>query len=405
MSVAAPGLPRQETNRLVSWARTHPLLVDGVLSIALMAVTLASDLAVDPAGSERDSELLGVALIIVANAVVVLRRRYPQLTLLVALVTTVPYWILDYPGDAAGLSLLVALYSNAAYTPRRERAMLWAAASMAVVILVVSFGVLSPEEELSVTEMFGVIVQFAIAAVLGDNIRNRRAYVAEIEARVIEGDHERRAAEARAVAEERTRIARELHDVVAHSMNVMVLHAQVGNRMLERDTDRAREALGSIEDTGRESLADMRRILGILRNGDEAPLAPQPKLDEFAALVRHCEDAGIPVELVVEGDVRVLPAGTELAAFRIVQEALTNTVKHAGQARATVTISYGDTDLDIAVSDDGRGAAADHSDKNGSGLGLVGMRERVELYGGSFDAGPQPGGGYRVHARLPLERA
>jgi signal transduction histidine kinase len=405
MKPADIGLPAQPTNRLVDWTRRHPLPVDVAGAAIVLAVTLAINLSTEPSGSERSHDALSVVLLVAGSSILAVRRVVPVSTLAVALAALVPYWVLDYPDNAIGVSLLIALYSNAAHTRPRNRAILVSGLTMVVISVVVTAGVLAPEEDLSVGEMVGVIVQFAIAAVLGDNIRNRRAYVAEIEARVIESEQERRAAEARAVAEERTHIARELHDVVAHSMNVMVVHAEVGKRMLDRDTDRAREALESIEDTGRESLADMRRILGILRHRDDTPLAPQPRLSEFASLVRHCEDAGVPVDLVVEGDARTLPAGTELAAFRIVQEALTNTVKHAGPARATVTLSYGDADLEIAVSDDGRGAAADRNEKNGSGLGLVGMRERVELYGGSFDAGPRPGGGYRVHARLPLARA
>ena len=211
-------------------------------------------------------------------------------------------------------------------------------------------------------------------------------------------------AEARqAVAEERTRIARELHDVVAHSMSVVVVQASAAQRVMASDPDRAREALASIEVTGRDSLGEMRRILGALRGDDDAPLAPQPGLEQFAQLVRHCEEAGLPVEVELAGSPRELPAGIELATYRIVQEALTNAVKHAGPAHAVVRLDYGDDRLDIEVTDDGRGAAADTITSGGQGL--VGMRERVELFGGTFAAGPRTGGGYRVKARLPVETA
>jgi len=204
---------------------------------------------------------------------------------------------------------------------------------------------------------------------------------------------------AAAISEERARIARELHDVVAHSVSVMVLQARGGRRVLESDPAEARQAFAAIERTGHEALDEMRRLLGMLRRSDEeVALAPQPSLRELDRLVEQIRAAGLPVQVVREGEPRELPPGVELSAFRIVQEALTNALKHAGPARARVVIRYGADDLELEVADDGAGAG------NGSvpGYGLIGMRERVSVYGGELEAGRQAGGGYALRVRLPL---
>jgi signal transduction histidine kinase len=207
------------------------------------------------------------------------------------------------------------------------------------------------------------------------------------------------------VADERARIARELHDVVAHNVSVMVVQAGAARRTIERDPDRAREALTSVEATGRQALDEMRRLLGVLRTEDEATelRAPQPSVSHLDELVAHVREAGLPVDLVVEGEPRPLMSGVDMSAFRIVQEALTNSLKHAGPAHARVRLRYGEHDLCLEVVDDGRGLAADAPASNGGGHGLVGMRERVALFGGELQAGPRTGGGYVVSARIPLE--
>jgi signal transduction histidine kinase len=203
-----------------------------------------------------------------------------------------------------------------------------------------------------------------------------------------------------AVAEERGRIARELHDVVAHSVSVMVVQAQAGQRLLA-DPDLAGGAFRAIEASGREALVELRRLLGILRTGAEQPaIGPQPGLGSLGVLLEQVREAGLPVELRVEGEQVQLPPGVDLAAYRIVQEALTNTLKHAGSARAEIIVRYGPSAVELEVLDDGRGAPAA---TNGSGHGLIGMRERVALYGGRLEAEPRKAGGFAVRARLPLE--
>ena len=205
-----------------------------------------------------------------------------------------------------------------------------------------------------------------------------------------------------AVTEERARIARELHDVVGHSVSVMTVQASAVRRLLRPEQQREREALLIVEQTGREALAEMRRMVGVLRRPEEAPaLAPQPSLEHLGKLVEQAREAGLPVDLRVEGEPLPLPAGVDLTAYRLVQEGLTNTLKHARAERAQVLVRYSDGDIEVTVSDDGQGAGSG----DGGGHGLVGMRERVAVYGGELEAGPRPEGGYRLRAKLPLAPA
>ena len=207
-----------------------------------------------------------------------------------------------------------------------------------------------------------------------------------------------------AVGDERARIARELHDVVAHSVGVIVVQAEGARRVFDRDPERAREALGSIELTARKALAEMRRSLGVLRDEERsAALQPQPGIDDLDALLEHAREGGLSVELAVEGEPRALPRSVDLSAYRIVQEALTNTIKHAGQVRSQVTVSYGERELKLEVSDDGPGSSGDGAEGS-RGLGLVGMRERVASHGGELHVGSSPEGGFVVRASLPFDQ-
>jgi signal transduction histidine kinase len=209
--------------------------------------------------------------------------------------------------------------------------------------------------------------------------------------------------ERQAVAEERARIARELHDVVAHSISLMTVQAGAERLALGAERPQTTEALNQIEVTGRQALAEMRRLLGMLRGpGEEVDLAPQPGLRQLDALAERVTRAGLPVRLTVEGEARSVSPGVDISAYRIVQEGLTNALKHAHAGRADVRVAYRGDDVEIEVADDGRGGAAS---ANGAGHGLTGMRERVALYGGTLDAGPLPEGGWSLRARLPREPA
>ena len=240
---------------------------------------------------------------------------------------------------------------------------------------------------------------FAIVWTIAFGVGRKSVEADEAKERANRAEREREERARVAVAEERARIARELHDVVGHSVSVMTVQASGVRRLLRPDQDREREALLVVERTGREALAEMRRMVGVLRRPEEAPaLAPQPSLDHLDRLVDQAREAGLPVELLVQGEASQLPAGVDLTAYRLVQEGLTNVVKHAQATRAEVLVNYGDGYLEVTVKDDGKGLG----NGDGGGHGLVGMRERVSVYGGELDAGPQTGGGYRLRARLPF---
>jgi signal transduction histidine kinase len=241
------------------------------------------------------------------------------------------------------------------------------------------------------TMSFVVPATVAIVIVrIGIRGRDRRANVAE---------REREVAAREAVVEERARIARELHDAIAHNVSMMVVQAGAERRVLDESQRSTREVLGTVEEIGRNALTEMRRLVGMLRTDDDDPLAPQPGLRDLPTLVGQVREAGLPVELKIDGEPRDLPVGLELSAYRIVQEALTNALKHAGDARARVHVRYGDDSLELEVIDDGAGAPAELAS---GGHGLVGMRERVALYGGRFEAGRRPAGGFTVRVLLPI---
>jgi signal transduction histidine kinase len=251
----------------------------------------------------------------------------------------------------------------------------------------------------SLGDYFWIPVFFGIFWLAGFGLGGKVRQATQAEERAAQLEREREERARLAVAEERTRIARELHDIVGHSVSVMTVQASAVRRLLLPEQEREREALEIVEQTGREALAEMRRLVGVLRRPEEAPaLAPQPSLEHLDKLVEQVREAGLPVELRVEGKVTPLSPGVDLTGYRLVQEGLTNAVKHAGAQGAHVLVRYGSEEVEIVVSDDGDGTG----DGEGSGHGLVGMRERVAVYGGKLEAGPRPEGGFALRARLPL---
>ena len=341
------------------------------------------------------------AVLVAAIALPLLARRRAPLLVLVLVIAA------GYAGYATGpdvggalqgwIVLNVALYSVAAHCSRR-RALVGAAIVASFVLL---FQIPRLVEGGRLEDVVGEWVSLGGVWLLGRWVRQRRRRTDDLEQHAADLEADREALAREAVAEERARIAREMHDSVAHSVSVMVLQAGAAEQVLGASPERARESLQTIQDTGREAIVELRRMLGLLRDPvEDASLAPQPSVARLDSLVGQVRAAGLPVELTVEGQPRRLPPGVDRSAYRIVQEGLTNTLKHAGPARASVTVRYGDHALELEVLDDGRGAEG----ANGGGFGLVGMRERAALYGGELDAGARPGGGYALRARLPLER-
>ncbi|HLM04456.1 MAG TPA: sensor histidine kinase [Blastococcus sp.] len=332
----------------------------------------------------------------VATVPLFLRRQRPLLVLLLALGASWLQYELGGEAFQPWFAVVMALYAVGAHADRR--AAVTGAVATAAVVLAGDIPKLVAGD--TVDEV--VPAWFVMAGLwgLGRWIRHRRRETAELETRAAAAERDGAEQAARAVADERARIARELHDLVAHSMGVIVIQSQAGQRALDARPDLARTALSSIENAGRQGLAEMRRLLGLLTGAGEGTVAPQPTLEGLGELVERVRAAGVPVDLTVEGDLDALPAGVELAAYRIVQEALTNVLKHAGPATVQVVVRVGCGAVDVEICDDGRGAA---TPAHGSGHGLVGMRERAALYGGSVEAGALPEGGYRVRARLAVD--
>jgi signal transduction histidine kinase len=259
--------------------------------------------------------------------------------------------------------------------------------------------VVSNDPTHGVSDLIAVPVLFTILWVAGFALRERVVRAEAAEERARHAEREREAAARIAVAEERTRIARELHDIVAHALSVMVLQVGAVRHKLPAELSEDTDALRGVERTGRAALAEMRRLVGAMReNGEYPDRAPQPGLGSLTALVEEVSRAGLPVELDIDGDPLPLPRGIDISAYRIVQEGLTNALKHAHASRAQVAVHYGPDELRIEVCDDGRGAAPD----DGHGHGLIGIRERVKLYGGDMTAGRGGDGGFVLSTRLPL---
>jgi signal transduction histidine kinase len=339
--------------------------------------------------------LANVVAALVVFAVLAVRRRFPLLPLvLLATVVAADFWVPESSdNEAYGFIAILAIYTAAAHTTGVATLVAGALTAAATVALMAADG-----ESWNLGGILFFSLLLGSPFLVGRLFRARRLREAALEDRTVALARERDERARAAVAEERARIARELHDVVAHAVSVMVLQARGGRKVLGGNPDEARGAFDTIERTGQQALTEMRRLLGALRADDEElALAPQPSLSRLDALAAEVTRAGLPVDVRVEGEPTELPPGVDVSGFRIVQEALTNALRHAGPARALVRVRYGDGELDIEVSDDGAGSA----NGSGGGHGLVGIRERVAVYGGDFDAGRRPEGGYAVRARLP----
>jgi len=370
---------------------------DGWLALALVVLSQVEVWIVGSADGPRT--VMAPALAAAAGSLAWRRRRpvVPVLALGIGFGAAIAVMAMrdDWPGEPRSVAMLavwvLVAYSAAAYGSRPV--------AVAGLLLVTSMSVvragLDPGLEWEPVSTLFV----AIPWVAGRAIRRQRQQADELRrlARELEREREERARAA--VVEERTRIARELHDVVAHSVSVIAVQADAAEAALARDPERSRAPVAAIKQTARDALVEMRRLLGLLRQGDhETQLGPQPGLADLGTLFRDARAAGLELDVAIEGERTQLPAGVDLSAYRIVQEGLTNVRKHSGTDRARVELRYGPDALDVAVLDDGPG----NRNGGGSGHGLVGIRERVALHGGTMRAGPRPGAGYALRVRLPI---
>ncbi|GHB08103.1 sensor histidine kinase [Streptomyces termitum] len=366
------------------WTRSDALVAVGAAVLDLIGFTLTSQ-------ATRGSVPVAGCLLVTVSALTLLARRRAPLPTLAAVLAAGLAGHLTWPvGQGFNAALTVALYS----VVRARGPAVYVPAALVGAVLPLAAGRPWPRDVLLTLAGNGAAVLFVIAVGLGAGRWHR-----EVEA------HRGLLAE-RAVADERRRIAREMHDIVAHHMTTMRLMAGGARANLDRNPELSREALVTLEDLGRTALGEMRQLLDVLRAGDDTgaePTSPQPGVADLERLVAESAGAGLPTGFEVRGASRPLPASVELTLFRVVQEALTNTRKHAGNgARARVLLVYGEDEAAVEVLDDGAGAPSGAVPPPGSGYGLIGMRERVALHGGSLETGFRDGAGYRVAARLPL---
>lgn len=339
---------------------------------------------------------LTVALLLLGPACLLLRRRYPLPTLGAVLAVTVAYFGLSFPLGPVFLSVVVALFNAVLLGPRLAA---WLVGWVGITAVVATLNLTRSDFHPSLAQVGGGAAWLITIMVIAEVARTRREKM--LQARETQQEQGRRQ-----VTEERLRIAREVHDVLAHHVSLINVRSGVALHVLDQQPEQAREALTAIKQSSKEVLVELRNILGVLRDvdgTDGAPRAPVASLDQLDGLLERMRAAGLAVRLEIEGERRAVPSGVDAAALRIVQESLTNTYRHAGPSKATVRLGYLPTELRVDVEDDGRGATF----AEGTGHGLTGMRQRAEALNGTFDAGPRPGGGFRVTATLPTgkERA
>jgi signal transduction histidine kinase len=380
------------------------LRADALLAAAAVAIELVL-IATGPADMRERGWAVAVASSVACAVPIALRRVAPWAAVVLTTVALVIGAVVTVQPVTVVVAIVVLTYSTAAHFPLRRAVLALAAMWLPVLVVNALTPDASKPEDMStgyimfLNGLLGMVCFF-----IGRTVHARRSSTQALEERARAAEENQRALAEQAVAEERRRIARELHDMVAHHVSVMGVLATGARRVLRRDPDASDEALSTIEDTSRTTLREMRRLLDVLRTEAEpaAEMAPQPGLAGIETLVEQVREAGLPVSLRVDGSPGSLAPGVALTIYRIVQEALTNALKHAGAATAQVRLSFGVYWLIVEIFDTGRGPApgSDHV-----GHGLVGMRERVALYGGTLRTGPRPGGGFRVYAKIPMEQS
>ncbi|WP_405634881.1 histidine kinase [Streptomyces sp. NBC_01178] len=401
------------------WLRDHPLAFDAAVALGALVSMICGSFADPGAGhgptfGARTPGLFSVFLMVLGAVALVLRRRRPVQVLAATGTLTIAEYVLMEPPAPVVMSTVIALYTVASRTDRPTTWRVGLLTTVAVTATAMVFGSTPWYSQ----ENFGVFAWTGLAGAAGDAVRSRRAFIDAIRERAERAERTREEEARRRVAEERLRIARDLHDVVAHHIALVNVQAGVAAHVMDKRPDQAKEALAHVRDASRSALNELRVTVGLLRQqGDPAaPTEPAPGLAVLGELVATFRNAGLPVEVACADRDR-LPAAVDLAAYRVIQEALTNVRKHAGAgARAEVSVVRVGATVEVTVLDDGRGSAgrrpgagpaggtaADGDGPESGGHGLLGMRERVTALGGALTAGPRYGGGFRVHAILPVE--
>ena len=404
-----------EPSRGAPLARGRALAVDVLLVVGLAAVQVLGCWASERIGLGRSPDWrpldpLAYVLLAAGPLALLARRRWPARVLAVTLACGMAYAARTYPEGPSSLAIYPALWTVALTLPRRTA---WVAAGGTALAVAGAELFLYGDTMFDGEPLYAAVTVFA-AMWWGEAVRARRAYVAELRDRAERAERTREEEARRRVDEERMRIARELHDVVSHTIGVISVQAGVASHLLERRPDRAAESLAAIRQASDEALGELHAMLGVLRDGDgsggQAPLSPAPGLGELDALVAQAAGAGLEVQVSLKGEPRRLPPAVDLACYRVVQESLTNVVRHARASRAEITVTHADGRVTVEVTDDGKGvesasgrrsADSDRQDRR-SGQGILGMRERARALGGSLEAGPRPQGGFRVLATLPV---
>jgi signal transduction histidine kinase len=377
-----------------------PFVGDGLLGLA---VAVAGASAASGATSHQPERAFLVALAVGTALSLCFRRVYP-VTVLAITVGTTGFFVWAYRGYWP-YAALIAFYSVAAHSARRRAIVAGAAGLLAIAVPIVhSIDNWQPATWSRLTLVAGRLAPLVAAWLLGAYLRTRREYLRAVEDRAMRLEREQQANARRAAAEEQARIAREVHDVVAHNLSVIIVQATAAEAVFASSPADARRAVRTIGSTAREALGELRRVLGVLRTGEERSpdFPPQPTLPRLETLLEQVRAAGLAVDLKITGEPRQLPPALGLSAYRIVQEALTNTLRHANATHAIATLRFDSDAVEVEIVDDGTPSAAGDGT---AGLGLIGMRERAAAVGGDIEAGPASTGGFRVAARLPFDPA
>ncbi|NOX24277.1 MAG: hypothetical protein GXP36_14460 [Actinobacteria bacterium] len=385
--------------------RSETFKTDALLAVGL-GVLASAQIVFGPETADLSTSRIVIAVVMVfaVSLPMAFRRAFPMHVMVISSV----FWMIDRfaenPLSFLGVWTAFVAHAIGSEMNLRRSAIIGGGFVVFQTLFTAVGAVLSPD--LGFVDVLSTLGFLAASLALGREVHKTRSYAARIEAQARLDEAVRTRELEEGIRAERSRIARELHDIVGHQMTVMTLQAAGADRMIERDPKKAHEAMNTIEKAGRDAMGEMRRMLAFLReDGDDGALDPQPTISRIQLLIGQMREAGLDARLTLKGVRRPLAQGIELSVFRIVQESLTNSLKHGGtRVTADVTIEYHDTAIDVIIADNGDGAAHDLGRTDGSGLGIIGIRERATVLGGTFQAGPRVGGGYNVHVNIPTDQ-